>query len=105
MHVEWSEHARDDLAAILRYVSEGFGLSIANRVKDEIGHDINTLTEFPLMGVLIHNDSKTNISYRSLSSKYHKLVYSIQGETLYIVTIWNTRHDNKKLVTLLKRNV
>lgn len=102
MQVEWSEHAQNDLAEILHYVSGEFGLSVANRVKAEIYSDINALADFPTMGVLIHDDNKTQISYRTLSSKYHKVVYAIKGETLFIVTLWNTHRDSDKLMTLLK---
>lgn len=104
MQIEWSEQALNDLSAILRYVIEEFGLNVARRVQVEILNDVNMLADFPLMGMVIFDDKKTNRKYYSLTSKYQKIVYTINNAGLHIVTLWNTRCDNNSLTKLLSNN-
>lgn len=104
MRVEWSTQAQDDLAAILRYVVEKFGLNTALRVNGEIFEDVNKLSLFPLLGRVIFTDPHSGLEYRSLSMKQSCAIYIVADEVVTVVLLWNNRLDIKKLHITLSGN-
>lgn len=102
MQIKWSQQSLDDLSEILRYVVESFGQTVAYRVNREIHNDVDTLVNFPLTGRVYFHDEETGITYRTLTSKYHKVLYYIEGNVVKIVLLWNNRRDNSKLTNLLQ---
>ena len=104
MQIEWSDQALNDLSEILRYITDEFGLITARRVHAKICNDVNLLEEYPLMGIVIYDNPNENRKYYSLTSKYQKIVYTINGDRLRILTLWNTRRYSKALKRLLSDN-
>ena len=104
MQIEWSEQALNDLADILRYVAEKFGLTAARRVQTKIRNDVSMIADFPLMGTVIYDDPKSKKTYYSLTSKYQKIVYITDNDRLRIITLWNTHRDSNAMKRLLSDN-
>lgn len=102
MRIEWSHRALDDLSDILKYVVDMFGETAALRVNNEINDEVDTLAFFPKLGRVYYHDTKSDITYRALTSKYHKILYYSKGDVLKVVLLWNTRRDNKNLTRLLQ---
>ncbi len=102
MQIKWSQQSLDDLSDILQYAVESFGQTVAFRVNREINNNVDILTNFPLSGKVYFHDEKTGITYRTLTSKYHKVLYYIEGNVVKIVLLWNNRRDNSKLTELLQ---
>ena len=102
MRIEWSHRALDDLSEILKYVIDTFGETAAYHVNNEINDDVDKLAFFPQLGRIYYHDTESGITYRALTSKYHKILYYSKGDVLKVVLLWNTRRDNKELTRQLQ---
>ena len=103
MRIEWSEDSRKDLREILSYVGSSFGGRIAEEVLFEIHDTVNLLTDFPMMGKMFVKDRQIGVTYHTVPSKLHQIVYSIEDETINIVAVWNNRRDIRRLKKRLRR--
>lgn len=104
MRVEWTTRAQDDLAEVLRYIVEKFGLDTAVRVNGEILEDVDNLSRFPRLGRTIFIEPNSGLEYRSLSLKQSSAIYIIEDDVVKILLIWNNRRDIKKLHAILSEN-
>ena len=105
MQVEWSLQAQKDLADTLRYIVDEFGLKKAVQVNAQVLDTTDSLSRFPLLGRKIFTDRETGVEYRSLSMKYSRVIYIIEGDILKIILVWNNRRDLKQLRLILTSNV
>ena len=102
MQINWSEQSRDDLREILTYIAVNFGHHKAEEALFDIRERAELLKEFPRLGRVFVKDPELGITYRSLSTKLNKIVYSVENETITIVTIWQNRLDIGRLKKLIK---
>ena len=102
MRIEWSPRALDDLSDILKYVVDTFGETAAYHVNNEINDEVEKLAFFPQLGRIYYHDTESGITYRALTSKYHKILYYSKGDILKVVLLWYTRRDNKELTRQLQ---
>lgn len=102
MQINWSEKSREDLRKILEYVGANFGGRKGKSVLAEIHSQAEMLKDFPKLGSPFIKDEESGIAYPSLSSKLNRIVYYIDGKTVNIVTVWQTRRDigNLKKTTM-----
>ena len=103
MRIEWSEASRKDIRETISYVGSSFGGRKALDVLFEIRDTAILLLAFPLMGKEFVKDAKTGVAYHTVPSKYHQIVYFVEGETINIVAVWNNRRDIRRLKRRLKR--
>lgn len=102
MRIEWGEHSRKDIREIISYVGSFFGGRKALAVLFEIRDTASLLLAFPLMGKEFVKDSKTGVTYHTVPSKYHQIVYFVEGETINIVAVWNNRRNIRRLKRRLR---
>lgn len=93
MRIKWGEQSREDLRKILEYVGANFGGRKAKSVLAEIRSQAEMLKDFPKLGSPFIKDEESGIDYRAFSSRLNSIVYYIDGETVNIVTVWQTRRD------------
>lgn len=105
MQVEWATRAQNDLAEVLRYIVDKFGMNTAVRVNGEILEDVNNLSRFPLLGRTIFTEPNSGLDYRSLSLKKSSAIYIIEGDVVKVVMLWNNRRDTKQLCAILSDSV
>lgn len=105
MQVEWTTQAQNDLAEVLRYIVDKFGLNTAVRVNGEILEDVDNLSRFPLLGRTIFTESNSGLEYRSLSLKKSSAIYIIEGDIVKVVMLWNNSRDTKQLRAILSGNM
>ena len=103
MRIEWSEDSRKDLREILSYVGSSFGRRKAEEVLFEICDTVKLLTDFPLMGKEFVKDRQIGITYHSVPSKLHQIVYFVEDETINVVAVWSNRRDIRRLKRRLRR--
>ena len=103
MRIDWSEDSLKDLREILSYVGCSFGGRKAEDVLFEIRDTVNLLTDFPMMGKEFVKDRQIGITYHTVPSKLHQIVYYIEDETINVVAVWNNRRDIRRLKRRLKR--
>ena len=104
MQIKWSDLSRSDLRAILTYVGLNFGRRKAGESLSDIRNRVELLKDFPKLGRVFVKDPERNITYRSITAKLNKIVYFIEGETITIVTVWQSRQDIKRLKNLLTKD-
>ena len=103
MRIEWSEDSRKDLREILSYVGSSFCGRKAEEVLFEIRDTVNLLMDFPMMGKEFVKDRQISITYHTVPSKLHQIVYYVEDETIKVVAIWNNRRDIRRLKRRLRR--
>lgn len=103
MRIEWGEDSRNDLREILDFLDSSFGVKKAERVFAEIHDSVKLLLVFPLMGKEFVKDAKTGIVYHTVPSKFHQIIYFVEGETIKIVAVWNNRRNIRRLKRRLRQ--
>ena len=99
MNIRWTKRAKKSANEIGAYILTTFGEKSFDKFCDELLHVVGLLADSPNLGrieSLLEHRSKL---YRSLVvTKRSKLIYRIDGEIIYIVDVWDTRREPKKLV-------
>lgn len=81
-------HARDQLTQILAYISEGLlEPAAAERLRNAITDALVSLKTMPERGVLRKVGMFANAGYRQLYVKNRIIVYRVEGDTVYVVSI------------------
>ena len=94
MEIIWAEEAFRAWEKTMDYIIQEFGNRAAEKFHKKTEEWQDILCSSPLIGKkesLLKNRSR---SYRSIViSKHNKLVYYIEGETIFIVDFWDTRRE------------
>lgn len=104
MRYQWRKKAEKQVESATRYCGKQFGKSVASRFIDSIEHSVNLLVTNPHLGPVEPLLEGRRHNYRSLVVHEHfKLVYYIdtKKDTIYIVSLWDTRRAPTKLSNTL----
>ncbi len=93
MEVVWSHLARETFAELLQFVEELFNREVAQRVADSIIEYTDLLRSFPRAGYIDIQLSTEEIEVRLMNCKKSAIYYTIEGETVVIVAIFDTRRN------------
>ena len=97
MRIAWTDSAQHSQDAAADYIFEEFGAIPLHEFYNSLDEIEENLLFFPEMGKvepLLQDRSKL---YRSIvAAKYNKIIYFIDGDTIYIVDFWDTRREPKK---------
>jgi plasmid stabilization system protein ParE len=95
MKVELTKRGREALIEALAFlIEQGAPYEVAERTRDEILTAMEGLAEFPRMGKLEERLVQEPEEYRSIRvSGYYRMVYYIEGNTLYVTDIMDTRQN------------
>ena len=101
MKIEWSKGAYKDYDEILDYIIKEFGLNPARNLKKKLLENISILSAQPFAGKVEINNPETETQYRSLSCKQYRIIYTLMGDQLIIMSFWNNKKNpiilNKRL--------
>jgi len=97
MQINWSEQSRADLRELLSYVGANFGRRKSEEVLADIRSRADLLKDYPMLGRVFVKDIESGITYRSLTAKLNKIVYTIEYDTITIVAVWQNRRDLSRL--------
>ena len=61
------------------------------------------LADHPLAGKFFYNDAEIGRTYRALSTKHYQIIYTVMGNVVTIITLWNNNKDPKGLFKLLSK--
>jgi len=94
MEIIWAEEAFRAWQDTIDYIVEEFGVRAAEKFYKKTEEWQNVLSSSPKAGkieTLLNNRSR---SYRSIViTRQNKLIYYIEGETIFIVDFWDTRRE------------
>lgn len=103
MNVSWSKRAAKSAQLTATYIFKEFGNNSSQKFLLEIAHVSQLLEGNPYLGPiepLLLNKKK---QYRSVVVNHlNKLVYYINGNTIRIAAIWDTRREPKSQANKLK---
>lgn len=94
MKTEWDPQAKKALRQIAKYIQSRFGTIARQSFLEEVKKTNNLLKTNPQMGKEDPLFVGRKRIYRSLViNGLSKMVYFIEGETIYIAAFWDTRRD------------
>ena len=97
MRVEWTEHAKKQKDQVAGYIRRRFGYKRKKVFAQEIDETIKILMRSPNIGPIDPLFDDRPRTYRSvIINGLSKMVYFIDGETIYIAAFWDTRREPKK---------
>lgn len=97
MIVIWTVRARLQRDEVANYIRRLFGAKRKYQFKQEVRDMTNLLKSSPGIGKLDPLFEDCPQAYRSvIINGLNKLVYRIDGDTIYIVGFWDTRMDDKE---------
>lgn len=95
--IVWTEHACEDLGAIVRYIARHNSSTVAKEIGFGLYNRVQILTSHPEAGsFLLEKDDPT---WRKLIYKTWKIIYRVDSSTelVYITRIW---HAAKKEISI-----
>ncbi len=98
MRIRVKKEAKRRFRQILLEGKKLFGVRVTNRLYETYIHDLELLSQNPLMGQIEPILLNEPFVYRALPIHGHyKLIYRIDKDIIYVVDIWDTRREPKKL--------
>ena len=97
MVVVWTEEAVVQFRAAYEYLLEVAGKSVAKHLVCKIEDAAEKLAEYPKMGAVEDELKHLPHGYRSfVAHKNYKIIYRIEGETVYISALFDCRQHPDK---------
>ena len=94
MRIIWSDDAIKSVDNTADYIEDNFGVDRSIEFYDEVLEQADSLVQFPKKGPIDEDLKGGKYEYRSLGiGKLSRLIYRIDGETIRILYLWNTRRN------------
>ena len=94
MKVVWQEPAREGRRQVAVYIRKEFGTKRAKIFRQAVDDTVQLLMRSPYIGKVDPLFESHATTYRSIIiNGLNKLVYHIDGDTIYIVDFWDTRRE------------
>ena len=94
MRIIWSDDAIKSVDNTVDYIEDNFGVDRSIEFYDEVLEQADSLVQFPQKGPVDEDLKGGKYEYRSLGiGKLSRLIYRIDGETIRILYLWNTRRN------------
>lgn len=94
MRIIWSDDAIKSVDNTADYIEDNFGVDRSIEFYDEVLEQADSLVQFPQKGPIDEDLKGGKYEYRSLGiGKLSRLIYRIDGETIRILYLWNTRRN------------
>lgn len=101
MRLIWADEAIESVDNTADYIEEQFGVERSIQFYDEVLSRADELETYPKLGPIDEDLSGGQYEYRSLGiGELSRLIYRIDGETIRILYLWNTRRDPLRLVKM-----
>ena len=101
MKLIWADEAIESVDNTADYIEENFGLESSIQFYDEVQSRADELETYPKLGPIDEDLAGGQYEYRSLGiGELSRLIYRIDGETIRILYLWNTRRDPLRLVKM-----
>ena len=106
MEVYISDRALHSMQCIYDLFYQWAGYRSAEHILNAIENGYKQLALFPYMGPVESTLQAENKHYRSLVIHSHyKIIYTIQGDRIYIMDIWDCRQDDKRMKEILDNRI
>jgi plasmid stabilization system protein ParE len=92
--IVWSKRAYNNLAKIIRYLEENWTEKEIGKFAGELDRSIEIIKKNPLT---FHSSNRKPSLRKVVITKHNTLYYKIEGQTIKLVTVFDTRQDPKKI--------
>ena len=106
MKLVWSEGAHSDWDGIARYIGINFGKKAFDEFDEATDKAEAQIKEFPDSGTSIKTRKHKNLGLKYVfigKARLSKMIYHIDGDTVIIDVIWDTRQSPKRLAQRLAK--
>ena len=94
MKVIWQESAKAGRRQVAAYIRREFGIKRTKKFRQEVADTVNQLMHSPGIGQIDPLYADRPLTYRSvIINGLNKMVYRVDGDTIYIVDFWDTRRE------------
>lgn len=94
MKVEWDPKAKEARSQVADYIRREFGAKRKIRFLQEVRETTKKLSKAPYIGQIDPFFADRPQTYRSIIiNGLNKMVYRIEGDTIYIAAFWDTRSE------------
>lgn len=98
MELQYTKQAKQEFLRIVEIYGEFSGPISANKFIDKINNINRMLIKHPYIGHPEEFLANRKHPYRSKSiTKYYRMIYYQEGETIWVVDFWDSRQDPAKL--------
>ena len=95
----WTNQYYGSLRNIALNVGYIYSKGVVRQLKNEIRRKCDLLIQNAFMGSLEPTLCELEYEYRYLVVKpYFKIIYRVENETIFIITLWDTRRAPDKLI-------
>lgn len=99
MKIFWSQDAADELTDIITYTIEHFDKKQANIVFTKIAEKVERIKHYPHQGKIVPELREIGINdIRQILELPWKIFYKTENETLYILTIIDSRRNIEEIL-------
>lgn len=92
--VIWSPESENELSGILNYLITEWSIDIAKSLLDNVNEHIEKISLNPQLYPIIFRKGKFR---KCVVTKHNSIIYVLNKETVYILRIFDTRQNPKKL--------
>lgn len=97
MKAIWDPNARKSLYKIARYIQTKYGIEARKDFIRQVRETERLILSNPFLGAIDPLFEGRKRSYRStVINRLSKMVYFIDGESIYIAAFWDTRREPKQ---------
>lgn len=97
----WLDQALEDLEQEVGYVFYEFGIASARKAEATIHERVTHLCSFPHLGITYEGQKYNGNEVRILHAKQVSIIYSLEGELITLIALWNNRRDNEVLKSVI----
>lgn len=103
MEVIWSRLAKETLAVIVEYIEVCFNSTVALKFYNKIKNHIDSLAFFPRIGMRDPLFSTAKMEVRYIINTPNIIHYGIIGETIIIISVFDTRRSPDTINTVVNK--
>jgi len=93
----YTDKAIESLQEVLEFLSPKVNLEKLTQIRDEILDKADTLMKHPYLGQEEEYLEHLQMGHRRLVQSHYKIIYRIEGNTIYITDIFDSRQDPAKM--------
>ncbi|MDZ4845763.1 MAG: type II toxin-antitoxin system RelE/ParE family toxin [Chitinophagales bacterium] len=97
MKLVYTDKAIESLQEVLEFLSPKVNLEKLTQIRDEILDKADTLMKHPYLGQEEEYLEHLQMGHRRLVQSRYKIIYRIEGNTIYITDIFDSRQDPAKM--------
>ena len=103
MKAVWDTKAKMAQRQVAAYIRKEFGNKRAKKFRQEVGDTVTMLMDNPYIGKIDPLFEGRALTYRSvIINGLSKMVYYVNGDTIYIAAFWDTRMEPEEQATKVK---